>query len=175
MSVKTHNTDQGASVRGGDDVELARRLGAAVREAMGELTQSEVARNSRIDQPTLSKLVRGVRLTPMTVWEMLTIEKACNRPAGWILSRAGYSAERPSATEAIMGEDDLPILARRMLIAALEAARGAEAPRTTTMIVEPKTIPVGSVSADLSAEQVAAFARALLSTAASLTAAVEDE
>lgn len=115
-------TEQGPTVRGGDDIELARRLGHAIREAMGELTQTDLARASGIDQPTISKLIRGIRLTPMTVWEMLALEKACKRPTGWILQRAGYLKPTASAADAIMGEDDLPIIARRMLVAALGAA-----------------------------------------------------
>jgi len=114
------------TVRGAHDTELARRLGRALREAMGEMSQTELARRSGIDQPTISKLLRGVRLTSMTVWEMMAMERACGVPAGWMLSEAGYLSPTTSARNAIMGEVELPMLARKMLLAALAAALAGE-------------------------------------------------
>jgi transcriptional regulator with XRE-family HTH domain len=117
-------TDTHGSVRGGSDTELAAKLGRAIREALGdEMSQSELARITGIDQPTLSKLIRGVRTTPLTVWEMLTVERATRRPPGWILVRAGITRETPGAREAIKAEPGLPVVARRVLLAGLEAAK----------------------------------------------------
>ncbi len=119
------NEQAQANVRGADNLALAANLGRAIRAAQGEMSQSELSRRTGIDQPTLSKLVRGVRRTPLTVWEMLTIEQAAGRPPGFILRQAGLITRSVGIREALLSEPDLPELARRMLIAASDAAMGS--------------------------------------------------
>lgn len=118
------STESGKA-RGSQDTVLAGKIGAAIIAARHpDITQAELARRCGIDQPTLSKLERGKRITPMTVFEMLEIERATSRPPGWLLQRAGIvgTPERGAAS-AIAADPSLPTVVRVMLLAALEASR----------------------------------------------------
>jgi transcriptional regulator with XRE-family HTH domain len=117
-------TTRGAA-RGGatEDPETAAAMGRAIREAMGpDMTQGDLARATGIDQPTLSKMIRGLRPSPLTVWEMMTIERATGRPYGWLLGAAGITERTPGVREAVLGDSRLTASARRVLIAAHGAA-----------------------------------------------------
>lgn len=138
--------------RGNDDRALVSALGRAVRLARGdEMSQPELAMRTGIDQPTLSKLERGVRLTVLNIWEMLTIERATGRPPGWILRQAGIIAPSTSVADAVRSDPDLTTEARRILLAAHRAATGmgepelpAATPAEPKPAKAPKPVPVGA-------------------------------
>lgn len=115
-------TEQSGGVRGAEDIELAAAIGRAVVAARGEVSQSELSRRTGIDQPTISKLEQGKRPSSLTVWEMRAIERACERPAGFILGEVGYLRRRLTARQALQADAQLSAEARVILLAGLEAA-----------------------------------------------------
>jgi transcriptional regulator with XRE-family HTH domain len=122
---RTDTTPSEGLARGSQDVVLAGKVGAAIIAARHpDITQAELARRTGIDQPTVSKLERGLRPTPITLWEMLAIEQATGRPPGWILSRSGITnpTHGLDIAAAVNADADLTSLARRMLLAAIDAA-----------------------------------------------------
>lgn len=128
--------------RGSHDTALAGMIGAAIRDAREpDLTQGQLAARCGIDQPTMSRLERGTRPTPLTVYEMLRIEEATNRPPGWLLQHAGIvGTHERSAASAIASDATLPVIVRRMLLAALAAAVEMERDREREPEREPETV-----------------------------------
>lgn len=115
-------TEKSGGVRGAGDIELAAAIGRAIIAARGEMSQPELSRRTGIDQPTISKLERGTRPSSLTLWEMRAIERACDRPAGFILGEVGYLRRRLSTRQALQADARLSAEARVILLAALEAA-----------------------------------------------------
>jgi transcriptional regulator with XRE-family HTH domain len=130
----TDNQTEGklsSKVRGSGDIDLAEAVGRAIRAAMGDMTQPELAARTGIDQPTISKLVRGTlrdrskpaRPSPLTLWEMREIEKATGVPPGFILTHMRYLPRNYNTPrQAIMADASLTREARSMLLATLDAA-----------------------------------------------------
>lgn len=112
------------SVRGSEDLELSASIGRAVTAARGDMTQMDLARATGIDQPTISKLEKGMRRSPLTLWEMRAIEQATGRPPGFILTEMGYLHRRNTARQAIAAEPGLSVEGRRLVVATLDAAMG---------------------------------------------------
>src|SRR5918993_5521435 len=106
--------------KGADDIELAIRLGHAIRAAMGShIRQPELARATGIDQPTISKLIRGTRKSPLTVWEMMRFESATGRPHGWILQTAGIIESPGDVVGAVKGCPQLSPEGQRVILATI--------------------------------------------------------
>lgn len=110
------------SSRGSDNIQLAASLGRAIVAARGSMTQTELAERTGIDQPTISKLEKGLRRQPLTVWEMQAIEAATGRGAGFILRECGYLPRTLTARQAVAAEPNLGADARVAIIGALDAA-----------------------------------------------------
>ena len=70
------------------DLEVAETIGRSVRAAYtGRMTQVELGDAIGRDQSSVSQLVNGRR--GVSIGELLAIEAACGRPAGWVLRHAG--------------------------------------------------------------------------------------
>lgn len=110
------------SSRGRDDVTTAAAIGRAIMAARDSMSQSELSRLTGIDQPTISKLERGARPQPLTVWEMAQIERCTGRPPGFLLREAGYLPRTLTARQALQAEPGLDATARVVLAAGLDAA-----------------------------------------------------
>jgi transcriptional regulator with XRE-family HTH domain len=124
------------TVRGSEDLALAGAVGNAIVAARGDMTQTELSAATGIDQPTISKLEKGMRKSPLTVWEMRAIEQATGRPPGFILTEVGYLHRRHGARQAIAAEPNLTVEGRRLVLATLDAAMGASAPRPSDDVTE---------------------------------------
>jgi transcriptional regulator with XRE-family HTH domain len=80
---------------------IAEDFGRAFKHAYqaAGLTQVELARRLRargwvkVDQPQISKWVRGVSVPPLEV--LPDVDAACNRPKGYVLRVAGYVDDPP--------------------------------------------------------------------------------
>lgn len=77
-------------------------LGAAIRTARGRTTQQQLAERLGTDQTKLSKW-EGDHHRP-SLEELGEIERACNRPRGFILVAAGF-VELPASLEAAIDVD----------------------------------------------------------------------
>jgi transcriptional regulator with XRE-family HTH domain len=116
------------TARGADDAELHSSIAKAVRAALSGLgngAQSEVARRTGITQPEVSKIARGQRPTPLNLWEMIEIERATQRPHGYILTEMGYlTGSSRGARDAIASDPDLSEEGRAIVLASYDAAVG---------------------------------------------------
>jgi transcriptional regulator with XRE-family HTH domain len=122
--------ETGGSSRGSADADFQAAIGKALRRAisgMGHGAQSELARRTGITQPEISRLARGLRPTPLNLWEMREIERAAGRPHGYILREMGYLSPVDDARVAIATSPDLDEQARRAVLATYDAMVGAHA------------------------------------------------
>lgn len=99
-------------------------IAKAIRAAYEEqgLSQVEVARRMGVDQTRVSRLALG-KWKPNHGPEpelLARIEKACERPLGWILRRAGYVDDVRTIREAIAMDPELTPGARQALLAFYE-------------------------------------------------------
>lgn len=69
-------------------MELKATLGTAIRSALGDRTQAQVAAMIDVDQPTVSDWINDKRRPSLE--QMAAIEEACDRPRGWLLRQVGY-------------------------------------------------------------------------------------
>jgi transcriptional regulator with XRE-family HTH domain len=84
------------------------------------LTQARLAELVGVDQSTISNLKRGVyEPTPS---QIAALEKACDRPPGWVLRQAGFVAESRTVLDAIAVDPDLDDVWRDSLTASYEVA-----------------------------------------------------
>lgn len=108
------------------DERLLAAIGAAVRAARGDLSQTDLAVRLGLGpeaQSGISKIERGVRELPINLWEMAHIEQACGRPPGFILEHLGYIDDSPlTVRQAIAAHPDLSSEGRAIVLAALDAA-----------------------------------------------------
>lgn len=78
-------------------------LAAAIRQCYeGRTTQVELAAKLAKNQSTISKWVRGEN--EPTLEEIASLERACDRPAGWILIAGGF-VDVPSTTSDAINQD----------------------------------------------------------------------
>lgn len=95
-------------------------LSAAIRACYeGRHTQDTLAAASGIPQQTISRLARGEANPRLT--QLADIERACDRPVGWILICAGYVADVTTVPEAIAVAPELDDSQRQILLDAYEA------------------------------------------------------
>lgn len=109
------------------------RVGAAFRttyEAAG-LRQGDVAKILGVDQATVSKWARGVQRIDLEYFP--EIDRVCQRPLGYVLTKAGYVDPRPpvDVRAAIVADPNLDEEGRSALAMLYEvlrtrAAQGAD-------------------------------------------------
>lgn len=78
--------------RQSEDQVWKKRLADAMRACYeGRLTQSQVASLIGVDQATVSNWARGVNQP--SFGDVSRVERACNRPRGWVFTHAGFVDE----------------------------------------------------------------------------------
>lgn len=106
------------------NVPTLKDIGQAIVLARKEarLTQTDLADAIGAKQPTISALETGARKDGPTVLEMMAIERACQRPPGFILRRAGYMHEVVGVAAAAALDSDLDDGMRHVVQATYRAA-----------------------------------------------------
>lgn len=97
----------------------AMRIAQAIDQARGPRTQTELANAIGVSQPIVSDLIRGERLP--TLEQMEAIERACERPPGFILTIAGYLQPADTLAERLALDPDIDDVGRRNVLAVYDA------------------------------------------------------
>lgn len=107
------------------DQETKERLGRAIRACRkGRATQDEINERTGIGQSTLSSYEAGASVP--TVTRVAAIERACGRPAGFILNHAGLIEVITTVLQAIEMDPDLDDGGRRAVRAYYDGAKRRE-------------------------------------------------
>lgn len=78
------------------------------------MTQAELADAVGVDQPTVSKWVKGSRRPSLE--ELSRIERACRVPLGFVLRAAGFVADTLTVPDAIEADPMLPEPDKQLLL-----------------------------------------------------------
>lgn len=103
--------------------ETAERIGAAVRQLLGGMTQAELARRLNVDSAVISRWVNG--RAPFDHEDVARIEEALGVTPGSVAILAGYYDPTASTTVqvALLNDPDLDPEDRQLLIGLYERAR----------------------------------------------------
>ncbi len=103
------------------DPELSRRLGAAIKQALGQRQQKEVAAAIGVDGGRLSRWISG-EVRP-SLEQIRALEQACDVGDGALLYAAGYLAPPKTVLEATAVDLELSEAGRHFVVGAYGVAR----------------------------------------------------
>jgi transcriptional regulator with XRE-family HTH domain len=112
------------AIVGGMAEPVGGRLSAALRETVerARLSQVDIAERLGVDQPTVSRWVRGMRRPPLDV--LGVVEAMAGVPLGTVLRRAGYvDGNGLDVVAAVEADPVLTESAKRAVIAVYEGFR----------------------------------------------------
>lgn len=119
-SILVGSRDIGRHSRSAENDVRRERLVEAIRACCaGRATQDELAERTGISQSTASNYLSGKSVPNALV--LNAIERACDRPDGWISIRAGLVADVKTVPEAIAIDPDLTDVGRDALMDAYRA------------------------------------------------------
>lgn len=99
------------------------RLSAALRETVEKagVSQIEIAERLGVDQPTVSRWVRGMRRPPLDI--LATIEDMAGVQKGTVLRVAGYVDDDLDVITAVNADPELSDAARKVVLGVYEGLR----------------------------------------------------
>lgn len=89
-------------------------IGAALRNARGEHTQTDIAERLGVGQNTVSDWERDRSLPGLD--QITAFDQACGRPRGWTLRVAGYVDELVDVPTAVASDPALDDVGRTVIV-----------------------------------------------------------